>query len=147
MEISHNLKGIYNLHLSTYRTNKNKPYKIRQNFDNFAEEHPEDYKHLLRIEKLFSMCPAINRRLYFRAPYHIYKDKEYFDLRYFTTQSAIKSYNLLLKEHEGQSPDSPSQIEFIKESLFFWKMIMLVYYSEERITPKKGFGKVKIPCF
>jgi hypothetical protein len=96
-----------------------KPYKLRQNFDNFAEEHPEDYKHLLRLERLFANCPSINRKLYFRAPYHLYKDKEYFDLRYFTTQAAIKSYNLLLKEHEEQSPDSPAQIEFIKDSLFY----------------------------
>ena len=26
-------------------------------------------------------------------------------------------------------------------------MMMSVHYQEEKITPEKGFGKVKIPCF
>ena len=139
MELSDNQKNIYNLHLSTSRIQRNKPYKIRQNFDGFAEEHPEDYKNLLRIERLFTTCSAVNRKVFFRAPYLLYSDKDYFDLKYFSTQAAIKAYNVLLKEYEEQSPDSSSQIEFIKESLFYIRD----YCISNNITLGKYIGNEK----
>jgi hypothetical protein len=119
MSITKDQKRIYNLHLSTYKKRQNKPYTLRENFENFSTEHPEDYVNLMKIERFFNNHKYINQRCYFEAPYQIYKDRTFFDLQFYTTMAAIKMYNLYMQQLNEKLPDSQSQLEYVKESLLF----------------------------
>jgi len=119
MPLSDFQKYLYNLHLKVYRKKEQKPYTERKNFDNFETEHPDKYASLIKISQMLTSMPHINKKLYFEAPYALYPDKKYFGLDFYTKQLAIKVYTLYLKQLNEQSPDSPSQLEFITDSLKF----------------------------
>jgi hypothetical protein len=51
------------------------------------------------------------------APYKLYSDVQYFDLNYFASPRAIKSYTIYQQQLQQLSPDK--QINEIKESLVF----------------------------
>ena len=55
--------------------------------------------------------------MFFRAPYELYKDVEFFGLDYYSTMRAVKAYTTYKKQLFLQDPDS--QIEQVKESLQF----------------------------
>lgn len=115
--MTENEKSIYNTYLSTSRKVKNKPFRIRKKFDGF-DESPE-YVYIKKIENIFRQLPQINWEWYFEAPYKIYKDQDYFDLKYFASQKAIKSYTLYIKMRKDQDPDSDIILEHIKKSIQF----------------------------
>ena len=119
MTLTNSQKQLYNQHLSTYKRRQNKPYTTRADFDTFVKDKPEDYQCLIRLDNFFTNHPAVNRKLFFDAPYKIYEDKDFFNLGYYNSQAAIKSYTLYLKQLSEQSPDSASQLEFITDSLKF----------------------------
>lgn len=110
-------KTIYNAFLATSRKQNNKPFKIRKNFSNF--ETKSIYPFIKRLDNFFNKFPQISPYAYFKAPYVIYPDHTYFDLRYFTSQAAIKAYTLYMKQQRLQSPDSDEHLEFIRQSLKF----------------------------
>jgi hypothetical protein len=118
-EITENQKRIYNQHLSTYKHHQNKPYTLRENFDEFAEKDAEHYQCLIKLDNFFYNHKYVNRKLFFDAPYVIYEDREFFDLCFYNSQAAIKCYTLYIKQLEEQSPDGKSQLEFISDSLKF----------------------------
>lgn len=66
---------------------------------------------------LFTKHPEINPDTFFRAPYKLYPDVQYFGLDYFSTMRAVKSYTMYKKQIFLQDPDS--QLESVKESLRF----------------------------
>ena len=72
---------------------------------------------MIRISTLFKKHPEINPDLFFRAPYKLYPDVEYFGLDYFSTMRAVRSYTLYKQQIFLQDPDS--QLESVKESLKF----------------------------
>lgn len=113
-------KNLYNMHLATTRSHQNKPFTIRKNFDDFETEKPEDYVNLLKIEQLVKSC-NLNVKNYFKAPYQTYKDVEYFDLQFYTTQKAIKCYTIQINLLKSTLPDEKEQLTFIKDSLIFLK--------------------------
>ena len=119
MSLDKTQEDLYNLYLSTYRKLQDKPYTLRKNFEDFQKEHPEDYVSILKLHKLFDTYAHINKKLFLEAPYKLYPDKEFFDLKFYTTMAAMKCYNLYIKQISEQSPDNPSQLQFIKESLLF----------------------------
>jgi len=139
MSITENQKRLYNLHLQISRRHQEKPYRLRENFDNFAKEKPEEYLWLQKLDAFLTIHPQINVKLFFTAPYHIYDDQDYFSLNYFVSQSAIKAYTLYLKEIHDQSPDSPFQLEFIKDSLTFLKD----YCIEQKIDLLQYLNKME----
>jgi hypothetical protein len=108
-------KQIFNKHLIVSRTERNKPARIRKNFDDIVDTD----KHLLlkRISNLFRKHPDLDQNLFFKAPYKLYPDVEYFGLDYFSSMRAIKSYTIYKKQLFLQDPDS--QIEDVKKSLKF----------------------------
>lgn len=107
--------------MSTFRNMSGKPYKYRENFDKFETEHPEDFLYLQRLENFFRNYSSINPKIFFKAPFILYKDGGYFDLKYYTSQRAIKGYTTYLKQLEEELPDSKNQLEFIKDSLLHIK--------------------------
>lgn len=108
-------KFLYNKHLSISRNLKNKPFKYKKNFDDII--NTDKHKFLKRISTLFQKHPEIDSDLFFSAPYKLYPDVEYFNLEYFSTLRAIKSYTIFKKTNFLRNPDE--QIEDVKKSLFF----------------------------
>lgn len=108
-------KLLYNKHLSTSRSLKNKPFKIKKDFQNIVDT--DKHKFLKRISVLFKKHPEINPDLFFQAPYKLYPDVEYFGLDYFSTMRAVRAYTTYKKQMFLQDPDS--QLEEVKQSLRF----------------------------
>lgn len=110
-------KNTYNSFLAVTRSLQNKPFSLRKDFNDF-ESH-KDYPYVIRLQSFFNRFPQINPQYYFEAPFKIYPDEKYFDLKFYTSQRAIKTYSLYMKQIQDQDPDSEGQLNFIKESLRF----------------------------
>jgi hypothetical protein len=114
-------KRIYNKHLAVSRSLRNKPFKLKNDFTGF-EKDPR-YIAVRRINTLISKYPDIDLDMYFMAPYKLYKDVEYFDLNYFASPRAIKSYTIYKQDLVYKDPDT--QWENVKKSLRFIGMFCL----------------------
>ena len=120
-------KSIYNSHLYASRKAKNKPVRLRQNFDNIETK---DEVALKKLNLLLSKYSHINYSDFFIAPYKIYGPDSYFDLPFFNTRKAIKCYSLYCKEKEVQNPDSQESIDTLKKCLKF----IYNYCYDKKIT-------------
>jgi hypothetical protein len=117
MELSVEKQRIYNDHLATSRSMRDKPFRIRKNFENFDKDK-EIY--LDRLNKFFGSYPNIDIKEYFSAPYYLYDDVDYFDLEYFTTQKAKKDYAQYMNQLGITKFDIENRIlEFMFKD--FWK--------------------------
>jgi len=110
-------KDCYNTYLSSSRIAKNKPFKYRQNFEDFEKDNPSEYLYIKRLCNFFNKYPHVRHAEYFKAPYEIYNKEDYFDLKFFASQKAIKTYSIYMKQKKDQSPDNPEMLDFIKDSL------------------------------
>ena len=110
-------KRVYNLFLATTRIKQNKPYTARKSWEGF--EKRKDYIYLQRLSVFFAKNPHLFRREFFEAPYEIYTDLEdsYFNLRFFSSQKALKTCTQYFKLLEGKNPDN--QLGYIKQSFKF----------------------------
>jgi hypothetical protein len=106
---------IYNTHLAISRSLRNKPFQLKKSFEGF-EKDPK-YLSVKRLFNFFSRYPEIDLSTYFMAPYKLYPDVDYFDLNYFASPRAIKSYTLYKQFLQMTSPDQ--QMEDVKKSLLF----------------------------
>jgi len=108
-------KECYNNFLASTRSIQNKPFKLRKDFSGF--EDTEEYLYVKRLNTFFTKFPHIVRQWYFEAPFKIYEDDGYYDLKFYSSQKAIKTYTLYMKQKKEQSPDSDDMVDMIKESL------------------------------
>ena len=109
-------KSIYNSFLYASRKAKNKPVRLRQNFDNLESK---DEVALKKLNLLLSKYTHINYSDFFIAPYKVYGSDNYFDLTFFNTRRAIKCYSMYCKDKQVQDPDSEESINTLKECLKF----------------------------
>tara|TARA_R110001583_G_scaffold46172_2_gene145087 strand:+ start:8192 stop:8842 length:651 start_codon:yes stop_codon:yes gene_type:complete len=109
-------KHIYNSFLYASRKAKNKPVRLRQNFDKIESK---DVIALKKLNLLLSKYTHINYSDFFIAPYKVYSSDDYFDLSFFNTRRAIKCYSMYCKDKETQNPDSENSINTLKECLKF----------------------------
>lgn len=109
-------KHIYNSFLYASRKAKNKPVRLRQNFENLQSEHGVALK---KLSQLLSKYTHINYSDFFIAPYKVYGADNYFDLTFFNTRKAIKCYTLYCKDKQIQDPDSEESVETLRECLKF----------------------------
>jgi uncharacterized HAD superfamily protein len=116
MPLSIEKQRIYNDHLATSRSMRDKPFRIRKNFENFDKDK-EIY--LDRLNKFFGSYPNIDIKEYFSAPYYLYDDVDYFDLEYFTTQKAKKDYAQYMKQLELMAPDSEQSLKRLIQGFKF----------------------------
>ena len=108
---------IYNSHLYTSRSVKNKPVRLRSNFNNLDER---DEVTLKKLSKFFRGYRNINYNDWFIAPHKIYDGCAHnFDLHFYTTRKALKCYTMYMKRKETQEPDSDDAIEHMKECISF----------------------------
>jgi hypothetical protein len=120
-------KHIYNSFLYASRKAKNKPVRLRQNFDNLQSEHEVALK---KLNILLSKYTYINYSDFFIAPYRVYGADNYFDLAFFNTRKAIKCYSLYCKEKQVQDPDGEESLSTLKDCLKF----IYTFCLEEKIT-------------
>lgn len=122
---------IYNAYLSVARGLQNKPWKARKKFDGF--EDTADGIYCKKLEFFFKKFPQIEVKEFFKAPFIIYKDENYFPLKFYITQKAIAVYSAVQKQKLEESPDTAGQIEDIKKSLKHIGM----YCVQRKITLKQ----------
>ena len=106
---------VYNLYLSISRGLKNKPWKPRKDFEGF--DKTESGILCLRLSTFFSRFPQIRPKEFMEAPYKLYKDEDYFDLKFYLTQKAISCYTTVQKLKQEEQPDSDSHISNIIETV------------------------------
>lgn len=110
-------QNIYNTHLRVTRSLRDKPFKLRKNFDKIDDEV---FINIKKLSNFFNRFDHINIEDFFSAPYKIYSDNEYYDLKYYTTQKARVVYSLYIKQlTESLNPDDPKMLKQLVESLKF----------------------------
>lgn len=114
--LSENQKAIYNKHLIVSRKSRNKPFKIKTDFSDIT---PATSNNLIKLEKIQSKFPNLDFDVYFKAPYELWPDTQYFPLEYFTTQAAIRAFTVYKKQILDQNIDSEASVKSIKNSLIF----------------------------
>jgi len=106
---------IYNTHLAISRSLRNKPFQLKKSFEGFDKD--PKYLFIKRLFNFFSRYPEIDLSVYFASPYKLYPDVAYFDLNYFASPRAIKTYTLYKQMLQMTSPDE--QLDEVKKSLLF----------------------------
>jgi len=111
-------KLIYNKHLSCYKKVNKQPFNFRKNFDELDES---TIFFLKKLSLFFNKFKNINIDIFFKAPYEIYKDEKFFDLKFYISPKAVKAYNLYTKQLEFLEPDSIECLTYTTQSLKFIK--------------------------
>lgn len=107
-------KLIYNKFLAISRIKQNKPFRLRKDFSGF--EDTDHYFYVKRLAHFFTRFNHIDIEQFFESPYHIYEDK-WFDLKFYTSQRALKVYTMHQQKTKLNPPDSDEQLYGIKKSL------------------------------
>jgi hypothetical protein len=110
-------KSIYNKFLAISRSSQNKPFKLRQDFEGFEEN--KNYIYVRKLSLFFNKFPNVDMDSFFKAPYEIYSDTGNYDLKFYTSQKALKIYTLYQTKREDELPDNVNQLYFIRGSLNF----------------------------
>lgn len=108
---------IYNKFHAVTRTCMDKPFKLRKDFTDFPEKFPEKIFYLKKLSLFFKRFQHISPDEFFKAPFDIYPDDNNFDLKFYTSQRALKVYTMYIQKREMKSPDSDDQLVNIKKSL------------------------------
>ena len=120
-------KRIYNSYLIASRSAKNKPFKLRQNFDSIDNQ---TYVVLKKLGLFFEKHYNIKQVDFFTAPFSYYGSDNFFDLSFFLTPKAVKCYSLYIKKKETQDPDNEDTILSTKDCCIF----IYKYCAENKIT-------------
>jgi len=107
---------IYNCYLEVSRKSNNKPFRYRKDFEGFDES--ENFIYVTKLGNFFNKFPHIKVKDFFQAPYSVYNEK-YFELKYFTTQKALKAYTIYQSKFLVEDPDKPETIQKVKDSFEF----------------------------
>ena len=107
-------KKIYNKYIATTRSQQSKPFRLRKDFTNFEET--DHYFYIKRLAHFFTRYSHVDIDQFFQAPYHIYED-QWFDLKFYTSQRALKVYAMHKQKMNSNPPDSDEQLYGIKKSL------------------------------
>lgn len=113
-------KSVYNTFLRVSRTQQNKPFKYRKNFEGFD---PEKASYVTKIARLLSQYSHINIDDFFEAPYKAYSDEvaPYYDLKFFASRKSISAYTKYMRKVDNLDPDDPEMLRRIQSSLVFIK--------------------------
>tara|TARA_B100001123_G_C14981487_1_gene895804 strand:- start:224 stop:868 length:645 start_codon:yes stop_codon:yes gene_type:complete len=107
-------KTIYNKYLAVTRSSQNKPFKLRKNFKDFDDINLSLVK---KLSLFFKKFKHVDMDTFFKAPFEIYIDNNGFDLKFYTTQRALKVYTLYMQRQAQGKPDTEEQLYNIKKSL------------------------------
>ncbi len=121
-------KIIYNNYLEVSKKINNKPVKYRKNFDNFPDEN---YILVNKLNAFFNKFQHLKIKDFFEAPYFVYNEN-YFDLKFYLSQKAIKAYTLYNDKFLLNNPDDSNTIKKMQESVKF----IYDYCKENKIDIK-----------
>lgn len=108
-------KLIYNTYLITSRKYQDKPARPRKDFTGF--EDTENYVPIKKLDMFFTKYKHVDINDFFQAPYELFPDTTYYDLNFFTSRRALKTYTLYQTKKENELPDTDNQLFFIQSSL------------------------------
>ena len=108
-------KEIYNSHLAVSRKAEGKPFRLRQNFDDFDQGKVDVLGNLETLFKNHSIDPDN----FFSAPFKVFPDENYKPLEFFITQKAKKIYSQWMKMREFEDPESRESLKRLVKSLKF----------------------------
>ena len=86
-------KRIYNEYLKSSRVAAGQPYKLRKNFDDID---PTSELYVKRVARVLNKFTNMSMQDFFRAPHVVYGSGERFDLKFFTSPRALKTYTLYM---------------------------------------------------
>tara|TARA_E500000318_G_scaffold69681_1_gene64475 strand:- start:248 stop:880 length:633 start_codon:yes stop_codon:yes gene_type:complete len=127
-------KIIYNNFLEVSKKINNKPVKYRKNFDNFPDEN---YILVNKLNAFFNKFKHLKIKDFFEAPYFVYNEN-YFDLKFYLSQKAIKAYTLYNDKFLLNNPDDSNTIKKMQESVKF-----IYDYCKENEIDIKNYLLVK----
>lgn len=137
-------KRVYNKYLATTRSSAGKPFKLRKNFDGFEED--KNYIYVHKLAYFFNKHSHVNVDSFFKAPYDIYSDTDtIFDLKFYTSQRALKIYTLHMQKKRVQSPDTDDQLFSIKKSLEY--ILTFCVKNKINVSDYVTFRTGDIPVF
>ena len=108
-------KIIYNNFLEVSKKINNKPVKYRKNFENFPDEN---YIIISKLNSFFNKFDHLKIKDFFEAPYFVYNEN-YFDLKFYLSQKAIKAYTLYNDKFLLNTPDDEKTISKMQDSIKF----------------------------
>lgn len=111
------IKFIYNTYLKISRKRQNKPFRFRENWDDF--EKSKNYLPVLRLKNFFDRNVTVNIEDFFISPYEVYEEEAFYDLDFYNTLSAVKVYTIYCNKRNQIDVDSELQIENILRGLKF----------------------------
>lgn len=114
-------QNIYNEHLKISRTAQNKPYKFRKSFDDIDATKT---LYIQKIARILNKFTNISPRDFFFAPYSVYGSEENFDLKFYTTQRALKVYTMYMNQEVDTDPDSINILTRVGDSLRAIKLFL-----------------------
>lgn len=129
-------KQIYNSYLRISRQKLNKPFKLRQDWDDFEKE--DKYFYVQKLAAFFQKYSHIKIDDFFSAPFEFYSDNNQYLLDYFTSLKAITVYRLNEKKKMTSDPDEKKQLIFALESLNYIKQ-----FSKDKNIPVKDYINYK----
>ena len=127
-------KVIYNNFLEVSKKINNKPVRYRKNFDNFPDEN---YILITKLSRFFNKFDHLKVKDFFEAPYFVY-DENYFDLKFYLSQKAIKSYTLYNDKFLLNNPDDVKTLSKMQESIKF-----IYNYCKEKDINIKDYLTIK----
>lgn len=135
-------KNIYNQWLVVTRAIESKPFKLRNNFDNF-ETH-KHYPAVVKLASFFKKHSHLNIKTFFEAPYFV-SDGTYHPLEFYLTMRAVNAYKKYHEKFLLDNPDAQVSLEFIKQSIVFIDK----FCKEQNIAIEKYLLAEEngIPCF
>jgi hypothetical protein len=116
LEITEFEKIIYNTHLRISRSRQAQPFKYRKEFSNIDDLTKICLK---KISHFLAKFNHIKLEDFLSAPYDVYKDEKYFDLKYYTTLKATKTYAIFQNNKIYEDPDTEYHLNNVVESLNF----------------------------
>ena len=138
MSVSQQEKHIYNKYLAVTRSAQDKPFKLRKKFDNLDDTTLACLK---KLSLFFNRFPHVNVDIFFKAPWELYIDKGVFDLKFYTTQRALKVYTLYTQRQAQKKPDHEEQLYDIKRSLqYIYRFCVNTGIAIDQYTNHKTSG-------
>ena len=122
-------KRIYNEYLRSSRVAAGQPYRLRKNFD---DVDPSTELYVKRVSRVLNKFTNMSMQDFFRAPYVVYGAGERFDLKFFTSPRALKTYTLYIQQEVDADPDSGVVMQRVMNSLQFLKEFCVTH----QITPE-----------
>ncbi len=142
--VSEKEKEIYNSFLRISRGKKGEPFRYRKQWNDWHKK-PESVS-VKKIKNFLDKFPFIKLEDYLEAPYVVISNDETFNLEFYCSQNAIKTYTAYVKKQDDQDCDDNTNFTFIKNSIIFFYS----YCNRNNIkTYKEYFNKkeISLPVF